>query len=111
MNPTKQSADHDSGRPRSQPAGQPGSSPMTERRTRVTSPLQEEEGAPHMDSQIRREPRRSESSEDSAAVLLREPVSHLRENRTQLRQEWARRIRQAQLLIAMSKEEIFAEAT
>ncbi len=43
--------------------------------------------------------------------LLRELVSHLRENRTQLREEWARRITEAQLLTAMTKEEIFAEAT
>jgi rsbT co-antagonist protein RsbR len=48
---------------------------------------------------------------DSSVVLLRELVSHLRENRTQLREEWAARITQAQLLIAMTKEEIFTEAT
>jgi rsbT co-antagonist protein RsbR len=35
----------------------------------------------------------------------------LRENRTQLREEWARRITEAQLLTAMTKDEIFAEAT
>jgi len=43
--------------------------------------------------------------------LLSELVGHLRNNRTQLREEWARRITEAQLLVAMSKEEIFAEAT
>ena len=32
-------------------------------------------------------------------------------NRTQLREEWARRITQSQLLTAMTREEIFAEAT
>src|SRR5262249_9514757 len=32
-------------------------------------------------------------------------------NRTQLREEWARRITESQLLTAMTKEEIFAEAT
>jgi rsbT co-antagonist protein RsbR len=48
---------------------------------------------------------------DGTAVLLRELVSHLRQNRTQLREEWARRITEAQLLTAMSKDEIFAEAT
>jgi rsbT co-antagonist protein RsbR len=47
----------------------------------------------------------------STAVLLRELVAHLRQSRTQLREEWARRITEAQLLTAMSKEEIFAEAT
>lgn len=48
---------------------------------------------------------------ESTAALLRELVAHLRQNRTQLREEWARRITEAQLLTAMSKEEIFAEAT
>ncbi len=58
----------------------------------------------------------SRISEESSSLttpdqLLRELVSHLRQSRTQLREEWARRITEAQLLTAMSKEEIFAEAT
>jgi rsbT co-antagonist protein RsbR len=48
---------------------------------------------------------------ESTITLLRELVAHLRESRTQLREEWARRITEAQLLTAMSKDEIFAEAT
>jgi len=52
----------------------------------------------------------TQASETSAA-LLRELVAHLRQNRTQLREEWARRITDAQLLTAMSNEEIFSEAT
>lgn len=48
---------------------------------------------------------------ESTAALLRELVAHLRENRTQLREEWLRRITEAQLLTAMSKDEIFVEAT
>lgn len=48
---------------------------------------------------------------ETTAALLRELVAHLRQTRTQLREEWARRITEAQLLTAMSKEEIFAEAT
>jgi rsbT co-antagonist protein RsbR len=48
---------------------------------------------------------------EASAALLRELVAHLRQNRTQLREEWARRITEAQLLTAMSKEEIFTEAT
>jgi rsbT co-antagonist protein RsbR len=44
-------------------------------------------------------------------ALLSELVAHLRELRTQLREEWARRITESQLLMAMTKEEIFAEAT
>jgi rsbT co-antagonist protein RsbR len=44
-------------------------------------------------------------------ALLRELVAHLRRNRTQLREEWARRITDAQLLTAMTPQEIFSEAT
>src|SRR5437660_3920313 len=50
-------------------------------------------------------------SSESTGSLLRELVPHLRQNRTQLRQEWARRITEAQLLTAMSADEIFTEAT
>lgn len=50
-------------------------------------------------------------SSQATSMLLSELVAHLRQNRTQLREEWARRITEAQLLTAMSKEEIFAEAT
>ena len=48
---------------------------------------------------------------ESASDLLRELVAHLRHSRTQLREEWARRITEAQFLTAMTKGEIFAEAT
>jgi len=51
------------------------------------------------------------SKRDSTAALLRELVAHLRENRTQLREEWVRRITESKLLTAMTREEIFAEAT
>src|SRR5215469_2575495 len=46
-----------------------------------------------------------------ASELLRELVAHLRQNRTQLREEWVTRISETRLLTAMTKEEIFAEAT
>jgi len=39
---------------------------------------------------------------DTNAAMLRELVSHLRQNRTQLREEWARRITHAELLTAMT---------
>jgi rsbT co-antagonist protein RsbR len=45
------------------------------------------------------------------AASLSELVAHLRKNRTILREEWARRITAAELLTAMTSEEIFAEAT
>jgi len=48
---------------------------------------------------------------DASAGLLRELIAHLRDNRTDLRQEWARRIGEARLLIALTEEEIFSEAT
>jgi rsbT co-antagonist protein RsbR len=48
---------------------------------------------------------------DANAGLLTELVAHLRNNRTQLRQEWARRIGEARLLTALTQEEIFSEAT
>jgi rsbT co-antagonist protein RsbR len=48
---------------------------------------------------------------DVPAASLSELVVHLRENRTELREEWVRRITEAQLLTAMSSEEIFIEAT
>ena len=53
----------------------------------------------------------SQSQLQPTADLLRELVAHLRQNRTQLREEWARRITESRLLTAMSQEEIFAEAT
>src|SRR6266851_3297676 len=52
-----------------------------------------------------------QATSESTAALLRELVAHLRQGRTHLREEWARRITEAQLLTAMSREEIFAEAT
>src|SRR5947209_1974106 len=45
------------------------------------------------------------------AALLRELVAHLRQNRTQLREEWARRLSYTEVASAMTEEEIFAEAT
>src|SRR5258707_6416948 len=53
------------------------------------------------------EPPRAQPTAD----LLSELVAHLRENRTQLREEWVLRITESRLLISMTKEEIFAEAT
>ena len=65
-----------------------------------------------MRGRIRRPNREvAQPSFESPAALLTELVLHLRENRTQLREEWARRVTEDQLLTAMTKEEIFAEAT
>jgi rsbT co-antagonist protein RsbR len=51
------------------------------------------------------------SATSGAGLLLPQLVQHLRQNRTVLREEWARRITEAELLTAMSPEEIFSEAT
>ena len=48
---------------------------------------------------------------ESGIGVLRELVAHLRQNRPQLREEWVQRITEAELLTAMTKDEIFAEAT
>src|SRR6201997_2345604 len=47
----------------------------------------------------------------SSEGLLPQLVQHLRRNRTALREEWARRITEAELLTAMSPEELFSEET
>ena len=56
-------------------------------------------------------PARARPPPETSAALLRELVAHLRQNRTDLREEWARRITEAQLLTALTPEEIFSEAT
>src|SRR3977135_1403672 len=53
----------------------------------------------------------AQPSLEPTAGLLSELVAHLRQNRTRLREEWVQRIIVGQLLTAMSKEEVFAEAT
>ena len=61
-----------------------------------------------MDEQPDRQAPETETGDDE---LLQELVAYLRENRTELREEWARRISDADLLQVMSDEEIFSEAT
>jgi rsbT co-antagonist protein RsbR len=48
---------------------------------------------------------------DVDAAMLHELVAHLRATRAELREEWARRISDAQLLGVMTAQEIFSEAT
>ncbi len=50
-------------------------------------------------------------AEVSVDKLLPQLVEHLRQNRTALREEWARRITEARLLTAMTPDEVFSEAT
>jgi rsbT co-antagonist protein RsbR len=70
-----------------------------------------EEGRGEMDAETPQHtlagpPDRAEDTE-----LLRELVTHLRNARTELREQWAARITDAHLLGAMTDEEIFAMAT
>ena len=53
----------------------------------------------------------SKSAMETKTALMRELVSHLRESRAGLREEWLRRISDAKLLTAMTRDELFAEAT
>jgi rsbT co-antagonist protein RsbR len=48
---------------------------------------------------------------DVDSALLHELVAYLRHERTRLREEWARRIADTQLLRVMTQDEIFSEAT
>jgi rsbT co-antagonist protein RsbR len=54
--------------------------------------------------------RPAERSDGDESILL-ELVSYLRDCRTELREEWARRISEADLLDVMEDDEIFSEAT
>ena len=62
-------------------------------------------------SQSTMTPSMTQSISESGLAVLRELVAHLRQNRPQLREEWVQRITEAELLTAMTKDEIFAEAT
>jgi rsbT co-antagonist protein RsbR len=62
------------------------------------------------ESEERTDERPARPAEDGDSVL-QELVAYLRENRTELREEWARRISEAELLSVMSDDEIFSEAT
>jgi rsbT co-antagonist protein RsbR len=61
------------------------------------------------EAEQRTEDQQQPSHDDDS--LLQELVAYLRENRTELREEWARRISEAELLGVMSDDEIFSEAT
>jgi len=80
---------------RSQAGGQPSRPPSAHPRTGRRS-AESRGGAP---------------AAASTGTLLRELVAHLRQGRTRLRDEWVRRITEARLLTAISRDEIFAEAT
>jgi rsbT co-antagonist protein RsbR len=72
--------------------------------TAVNTKPQEE----HMGDEPDRPARDDEREDDE---LLQELVAYLRDNRTDLREQWAKRISEAELLEVMSDDEIFSEAT
>src|SRR2546430_4036053 len=72
---------------------------MANRQSAPRKPMESELGQPEI-------PRNEAPPE-----LLRELVAHVRQTRTHVREEWLRRISETRLLTAMTKEEIFAEAT
>ena len=71
---------------------------------------QHDHAAPTEEQDQRSENQPGKRPEDTDA-LLKELVAYLREHHTELREDWARRISEAQLLQVMSDEEIFSEAT
>ena len=87
--------------------------------TRRPNPALEEEemdhepdrSAPEAEEEEPADARPAEHEDHDASALLKELVAYLRDNRTELREEWARRISEAELLGVMSDEEIFTEAT
>ena len=66
--------------------------------------------APDEDPDQRNDDQPAERTKDPSP-LLHELVAYLRDSRTDLREEWARRISEAELLGVMSDKEIFSEAT
>jgi rsbT co-antagonist protein RsbR len=86
--------------------------PAARVRTREARDQRPEEEA--MDQEPDRPARAKEPdqrTDGSDSSLLLELVAYLRDSRTELREEWARRISEAELLSVMSDEEIFSEAT
>jgi rsbT co-antagonist protein RsbR len=75
---------------------------------RRTVPDCEEETMEDQVTELRELARQAPQAEMS---LLHELVDYLRQNRTDLREEWVRRITDAQLLRVMTPEEIFSEVT
>lgn len=75
--------------------------------------MDESSDRPTRDSQAPPDEQRADASaeERRSDPVLEELIVHLRESRTEMREEWARRIREAELLSVMSDDEIFSEAT
>jgi rsbT co-antagonist protein RsbR len=64
-----------------------------------------------MDSEQEKVTHSEQEAPEFEAPLLHQLVGYLRQNRTGLREQWTRRITDAQLLRAMTPQEIFSEVT
>ena len=64
-----------------------------------------------MDLQSERQTRARVPAHEGDASLLPELVAYLRQNRTKLRDDWVRRIKDGRLLGVMTPDEIFSEVT
>ena len=86
--------------------------PTDERREADEEPDRPTDERREADEEPDRSPdERAAQPSEETDELLQELVAYLRDNRTDLREEWARRISEANLLRVMSDEEIFSEAT
>jgi rsbT co-antagonist protein RsbR len=95
-----------------QSAGQEEPNQQADRRSaREEEPDQQADDSARAEEPDQRMDGGPQQSSDEPDPLLQELVAYLRENRTELREEWARRISEAELLGVMSDEEIFSEAT
>src|SRR2546426_11266621 len=84
---------------------------MSARMLRERRSIDAEEGGRYLMANTQDFATLAEARLETTASRLRELVAHLRHQRAQLREEWARLITEAKLLTAMTKEELFAEAT
>ncbi|MFZ0387519.1 MAG: STAS domain-containing protein [Solirubrobacteraceae bacterium] len=100
---SSESDDEDAARTKPSDENKTRTGPDDERDTR-DEPDDEDERGRAGDRAVQRSDRES-------GPLLEELVAYLRESRTEMREEWARRIADAELLGVMSDDEIFSEAT
>lgn len=103
----------DEGRIESDDHGEARTKPRGKNETR-TGPDDETETRDEPDDEDKRGrpgDRAIQRSDRESGPVLEKLVSYLRESRTEMREEWARRIADAELLGVMSDDEIFSEAT
>jgi rsbT co-antagonist protein RsbR len=110
----RREADEEADRPTDErrEADEEADRPTDERREADEEPDRPTDERREADEEPDRSPdERAAQPSEETDELLQELVAYLRDNRTDLREEWARRISEANLLRVMSEEEIFSEAT